>query len=493
MHLRVVAAAVLLALAACQSKTSKTADEPLGAVAVPATALTPLSHDTRAPWRWLIIGGGPTPEANQVSIEQDVALALATVRGSGQLLFAAGPAGDGVQVVDKPPRGEPLLSALAELFAPRGGRDGHYRKTVLPADGAASRERVLGTLAQALDQKGSPLLLYVDGHGSPGDAATGNGIELWGQASLTVHDLAAALDQKPERPVRLVIATCFSGGFAELAFLGGDSHRGPSPAERCGLFSTTWDLEASGCDPDPDRGGQDGYTLYFLQALAGRDRDGKPVPLATLDLDGDGRISLLEAHTYVRIASSAPDVPTTTSERWLRQVVPHVAPALRPLEEPEEQAVVAAFSGPLDYQGDPAALRRRYDELEAKAQAANEELHVAEEHEDEAARQAGAALLARWPTLDDPWHPDFSPTISREHDAIARFLETSPAYLTYERAREATLEADEAHWSLRREAAPYERLLRALDNENLAAQLKRRGGRDWRVYERLRACERWVP
>jgi hypothetical protein len=117
------------------------------------------------------------------------------------------------------------------------------------------------------------------------------------------------------RPVRVVLTSCFSGGFAELAFAGADAGKRELAAGRCGLFAATAEREASGCDPNPDRAAQEGYGLHFLQALQGRDRAGA---VAAIDLDGDGKVSLLEAHARARIASAGIDVPTSTSERWLR-------------------------------------------------------------------------------------------------------------------------------------------------------------------------------
>src|SRR4029077_2773259 len=104
------------------------------------------------------------------------------------------------------------------------------------------------------------------------------------------------------------------------------SANGPAGSVRCGLFASTWDREASGCDPDPDRREQESYPLHFLHALRAEDRDGHPLNRDDLDLDHDGTISLLEAHTRARIMDASIDVPTTTSERWLRGVAPASGP-----------------------------------------------------------------------------------------------------------------------------------------------------------------------
>ena len=84
--------------------------------------------------------------------------------------------------------------------------------------------------------------------------------------------------------------TGFSGGLGELVFVAGDETQGPSTATRCGVFAAPWDLEATGCDPNPDRAAQESYALHLLHALRGEDREGHALPKPQLDLDGDGTI-----------------------------------------------------------------------------------------------------------------------------------------------------------------------------------------------------------
>ena len=179
------------------------------------------------------------------------------------------------------------------------------------SSGAAGRADVAAALRTALADGGGPLLVYMALHGERGETARDDEVDLWGGARLSVANLAALLDgAPPRRQVRLVIASCFSGGFADLAFAGAHPQGGAARTPRCGLFASEWDQESSGCDPNPDRRAQEGFSVHFLHALRGEDRDGKPLPAAEIDYDGDGRVSLLEAETRARIASRSIDVPT---------------------------------------------------------------------------------------------------------------------------------------------------------------------------------------
>ena len=107
--------------------------------------------------------------------------------------------------------------------------------------------------------------------------------------------------------------------------------------------------------------------------------------------------------------------------------------------------------------------------------------------------RAAAELLGRWPTLDDPWHPDFPATIARERDAIRAALDGSDAVRAWRRARDHADRVAELLDRIRLEAAPVERLLRAWDTVALARRLHARGGPEWVRFERFLACERSSP
>lgn len=420
-----------------------------------------------------------------------MALAAEVLGPGGRLLFGAGPDSPTVQILGPPRAVDPVLAALGDLFSPRGDRDVRYRPTRLAHAEPATAPGVLAALDHALAGGPEPLLVYLGGHGNIGAEPRLNTVSLWAQSALSVVDLAARLDRSP-RPVRMVVTTCFSGGFAELVFRGADPAMGPSPHPRCGLFAAPWDLEATGCDPNPDRAAQQGYGLLLLEALRGRDRHGNPLPSGELDLDGDGRISLLEAHTRARIVSTTADVPTSTAERWLRHAAPAQGPGIA-VELPEEDAVVRALARRLGLTGREAEayleLQRVEDDLEAVGRA----LEQAQLAEDAAYRHATAELLARWPVLDDPWHPDQPGLVQEHRDAIATHLQRSKSYGDYRRARQHVDRLSQRSWELRERAAPYERLTRALDNRKLAARLRARGGEDWATFERIWSCERGAP
>lgn len=439
---------------------------------------------------WIAIGGGAEPESSQVSLEQDLGLLGAVLDGPGLVLFAGGARAAGVQELRKKPAGDPLRADLADLFDPRPGRDTFYRAPAIHVDGPARRQTLSDALSLAARESELPLFVYLAAHGEPGDLPRDNVVRLWGGNALSASGLAEELDAL-DRPVRLVVTSCYAGGFAEVAFESGDFSRPPTSRDRCGLFATTWDEEASGCDPDPERGRQQGYGLHFLHALRGEDRYGAPLDLESLDLDRDGRVSLLEAHTRARIASGSIDVPTTTSERWLRHVAPSQGPEA-PVAMPEEDAVVQALEERLAIATE-ADARRRLRAIERALDEAQHAMVLASERSDDAYHELRIGLLERWPVLDDPWHPDFEATLHAHRREIERFLFEAETAVAYRRAQDALENAAAAYEEHRVTRSILRRLVRAYDTRILARRVRAKGGRAWSHFEKLRTCERSVP
>ena len=269
---------------------------------------------------------------------------------------------------------------------------------------------------------------------------------------------------------------------------------GPAAGEvgSCGLYASTWDREAEGCDPDPNRRVQESYGLHFLNALGGRDRDGQSLPTAELDLDGDGRISPLEAHARVRVASRSISVPTTSAEWWLRARAPKQGPRKR-FAWPEEEAVVAALSQAAGIRANshaPEQANLRLAKLEKDLAALGDRIHRLEQERDERWRSLQAVLLERWPSIDDPWREDFSSALARGRSEIEATLTASTEAQAYRQAEAAVQSAAEPLGPLEEDVALAGRLCRAYQNLELAERLAARGGEALERLEALLRCER---
>jgi len=440
---------------------------------------------------FLAIGGGYAPKANEVSLEQDIELVQRTLRGPGRVLFAGGSASPTVRELDPAPRGDSVERALGELLLPRRDRSVHYRLPRFEAD-AATQPNVEAALSAALAAGESPLLLYIAAHGSLGSEPKENAVALWGGGSLSVVRLDQLHEQRP-RPLRLVVTSCYSGGFADLAFWHAAAHLGMrSSAPRCGLFAGTADRGTSGCDPDPDRRAQESYGLHMAHALSGARRDGTPLPLELADFDRDGTIGLLDAHTWARLEAKSIDVPTTTSERWLEKHadVDHVA--IDPQLLPEDMAIVERLGAALGLR-DERAARSRWAVLTDELAKQGDPIEQAQAELDVQTAEEAGALLERWPILDDPFHPDFDATLRENRGAIEQLLTTSPEAQARAALKERLRLLNEtAHRTSVEEARVY-RVVRAYDNLHRAAALMKSGGAPARYYQTLLACERATP
>lgn len=463
-------------------------DRPAAALAATSPSI---ANSPEGPIRWLAAGGGELPDSNQVSLEADLRLAASVFGPGGRLLFAGGPGSDGVQVLDPTLMPDEVVQRLGRIFYPRPGRDSRYRPTTLRADGPATRSAILGAIEEAVSTSSDQdLLLYFGAHGERGEARRDSGIVLWGGGFLTVSELAEALEREPHhRSVRLVVTACFGGGFAEILFAGADAERGRAEPLRCGLFASSWDEPSSGCDPNPDRRAHQGYGVHFLNALRGADKDGTALADSSIDLDGDGRISPLEAHTRVRIESTSFDIPTSTSERWLRETAPaQWSGAL--FHSPEEDAVVAALGERTQIGADLLVAKERLSKLRERFVRQEAILVLAEQREDDAFHAAATDMLTRWPTLNDPWHPLYATVLGDNYEAIAMYLGSAEPAL---KLWQASKEVDKAAMQLERTRlarAPVQRLLRALESRVLAGGLQQQGGSAWETYQQLLACER---
>ena len=441
----------------------------------------------------LIAGGGPSPEYNQISLEQDIAAIVAlSPKDRTAVFFAGGPETRAVQVLDTEPRGSDVDALLGNFFDPRGGREAHYEPTSLRVHGAATRTEILGALQHALlDNTSSPLFVFLSGHGQGGDTRPDSQFLTWGEETITPHDIAPLLERSPARPVRFVITSCFSGGFSEMIFHGAGAPYEVIDGDHCGIFAAPWDLPASGCDPNPDRAAQEGYTAIFMNALRGLARNGTPLPREHIDFDGDGKISLAEAHARGVIDSESLDEPTTTSERFLEIAEAAVKTGTKTVFAwAENDAVIRELEAKYDVHSRQEAFARwEQNRAAAKALDANSELLTTEQ---ELFHRAEAALLARYPVLNDPWHPDYVELVANHEDAILAFFENSPEIAAWSSAHERVESIAEQRDDLDVAVAPYNRLIRAYDARSRANQLAARGGRNLERFKQFLACERSV-
>lgn len=262
------------------------------------------------PSRVLIVGGGPSREYNQAAIESNV-------RYVARVLPKASPLR--ILFTD----GDPEHATVR--YTPAGGDEGtddRYRKPRLPRLDGPALTPVVDREIGALSRETKPVLLYFTGHGSLADDLTPDTSEfdLWHENRLTLPDLARLLAAYPKStPIVVLMVQCHAGGFAKLVFPDGDPKRPPIDNRLCGFFASLEVRPAAGCTASIDEADYHDFTGYFVAALTGRDRMGRPVTGA--DYDHDGRVGMNEAFCWSMVNDDSIDTPTCTSDELLRDTV----------------------------------------------------------------------------------------------------------------------------------------------------------------------------
>lgn len=468
----------------------------------------------RAADHFLTIGGGSSASNNQVSLEKNVLFLqrFLTDRGLGgvphEILFSDGTGGArDLQYVAaaKPPRVNELL---AEIFRQERGLDDQYRPHDIPHLWGASGRRSIGRWFDTIGSKlhdGDRLFIYYTGHGSRGKGGHNTALAMWREADMPVSEFVKLLDRLPPKvSVVLVMVQCFGGGFADVIFNDADPSHGLSHRNRCGFFATTPDRVAAGCTPDVDEDNYREYSTYFWAALYGRTRGGEVVPPP--DYDGDGRVSLAEAHAYEMVISDTIDLSMKTSDVFLRRYskVKSVAgPAelidadsgfqtLLDRAEPPERATLEGLSKRLDLDGfnrTQAARTIAAGIAERRRALADEQRRLSQSH-NRTCNALAAMVRTRWPELTNLLNPAAEKLLAEQGDSIVRTIESSPAYPELRRQHERIDAIDADDTELERKWVKCQRFIRTAEHVALAANLALVAPPDVRSrYETLRAAE----
>ncbi len=452
------------------------------------TAPSPAAEPLRA----LIVGGGPDPASNAAQIESHVRF-VASLLPAGtrrRLLFADGKTDAATVAAADPSPG--ARTALSLLLPNSGLGDATLmRPPQLGArpDGPVTHDALRRSFSELLPRSAAPLLLYFAGHGSRDESASQVSYAMWNNEDLSVRDLAAEISRVPPKtPIVLVMAQCYSGGFADLLFRNGDPKSEPAPQNIAGFFSARQDRTASGCGVGTAAEDYQDFSSYFFGAIAGHDRFGKPVHAAA----GDGRVTLHEAFCYALGHDESFDTPVCTSDVFLEryanlpdhEIFPLPYPVVYEAATPAQRAALDLLSGKLGAAGDARALAI-YDRLKFQDPIGRPAQLTADRQSADQLSQLRettlSALFAKWPALR--WSG--SPAFPKAAEEAARALDENGTsvrdVLSATKAHDdadSALDNEEA-W-LMRFADLYRSIVRAKHlRENGEGQIKARFERLW--------------
>lgn len=262
---------------------------------------------------FLVVGGGPAPEANEIAIEKNVLYFQRTLSAMGynpseaSTFFANGNDGQ----------------ATVRYFDPQGRQQ--FKIPQIPNLSGASTMANFQRSIQDLTKKSKSIFFYFTGHGIPNpENIDNNSLLLWNRESLTVQQFSTMLDElPPETSVVTMMSQCFSGSFANFIYQGGDPKRSVALQTRCGFFATVKTRPSVGCTPAVNEADYRDYSSSFFAGLSGRSRIGEAVSSA--DYNKDGRVSYAEAHAFAKVDELSTDWPISTSEAWLQNQTDRIA------------------------------------------------------------------------------------------------------------------------------------------------------------------------
>ncbi|WP_413265577.1 C13 family peptidase [Floridanema flaviceps] len=256
---------------------------------------------------FLIIGGGPEPEANEIGIEKNILYFQRTLRVMGYnpaevpILFANG-----------------NNQQATVSYLDKNGRQLFKIPEIPNIKGASTLSNLRNAFGQLQSKKPDSVFFYFTGHGIRNPENINNNIILlWNDEPLSVQMFSSLLDQLPPKTSFVgMMSQCYSGSFANLIYEGGNPKRPVTQRPRCGFFATVKTRPSVGCSPEVNEADYEDYSSSFFAGLSGRSRTGKIVNSA--DYNQDGRVSFAEAHAFAKIDQENVDFPLSTSEFWLQ-------------------------------------------------------------------------------------------------------------------------------------------------------------------------------
>jgi hypothetical protein len=453
-----------------------------------------------------VIGGGPSPGDSQAQIEINVNWVIQVLNnyaGKRQLhvYYSNGRlSGKDVVLWRHPKESKQTLQPLARVFGEEMANGDNYYDHHVPHVIAGTEA---GALKARLEKEFSELkpgdraLIVYNGHGlhDRSDAA-GNTLRLWNDTQLSVREVDAIMNRiDPKVPVRLVLTQCFSGGFERLVHPHAEDVLALNEANRCGFFAVSKDDEAEGCSASVNIGDYRDYTTFFFAALQGRTRTGEAIPVNP-DLDGNGIVSLYEAHLFALSQAHSTDLPRSTSEVFLERWQPWYLRWVDTGAEPDNvygrlSREVAEKNGLPDsglalihaMKARRLALGNKMTDLE------NEQVSLGLEILD-LQKEIKKDLGMRWPEALAPYTLNFVHFLKTDLNAAQDFILSHARYpeLVAKQDRRFALDEDLLH--VERDIAQLDKILRLRKLARLQNQFERHATAQERAwYQRLMSCE----
>ena len=256
------------------------------------------------------------------------------------------------------------------------------------------------------------------------------------------------------------------------------------------------DRQAEGCSAGIDTGDYRDYSTYFFAALLGQARAGEALAVDPDD-NGDGSVSLYEAHVYALRVGESADVPRTTSEVYLERWWPWYrrlwGSAPQPADNRYTQLALelAAKQGlPRQPQALHRALRERRRAHQTQERKVERERDGLSAENERLRGEIRFALEEKWPAAAYPYTLNFQRFLTQEVDAAQAFIAGHWAYPKLVRNQNRYAGLSKTLLSLERNAAQLDKIARMRRLGRILGDFARHASPEARAdYERLLACE----
>ena len=212
--------------------------------------------------QFLVVGGGYAPNRSEATLEKNVLIfsnLMSQLQPAGSdvtYLFGSGPDSQSMDVIEQIPNFSLEDNLFSRLFSNCESPECQFRHNDLKnlLSGEATKRNILDFLELTKNKLSPPdqFRFYFTGHGNHEDNDfTKNYLSTWNREKISVQEFTEHLDKLPsETQAQVVMVQCFSGGFSQINYIGGQKQNPLSPSNRCGFFSQVPNRIAAGCTSD---------------------------------------------------------------------------------------------------------------------------------------------------------------------------------------------------------------------------------------------------
>lgn len=452
-----------------------------------------------------LVGGGDGPSNSQVQIEMNVIWIEGMLREKGRelrLFFTDGQAQDPDVLVRKEPENQEAiaLEPLTRILGDYGDNYLHFRNNEVPnIEGTTDVSGLTAVLKEAFASMppGDRVFFIYQGHGSWENDAGNNALQLWNHTRLSVREFAGLLDElDPGVQFRFFFPQCYSGAFLQLADTAPLAYEDSSQAAQCGFTAVSADKMSEGCTVSIEAGDYRDYSTYFFAALDGKTRTGEPLN-GSADENGDGVVSLHEAHLYSLDNAYSTDLSRSTSEDFLEHWQPWYLKwkaDMRAIPDnlfAERVRRIAANNG---YAGEGRALKktlfRHRGQYAAEAKLLRAKQISLQADSTKLHEGLRTSLLNRWPEASLPYTSGFKTFIDSQLDAVLEWIDAQPGYHKLVSIQDKNSSLSKEALDLQRKNIQIDKIFRMIRLSRILEQLKVYGSSDdMAAYQSLLACE----